>query len=102
MEWHVHCPTLRHFHSPTGLEWVFIPAAALPKVSPESSVPGEGPAGEWLVIAEPTSTSPSTFATDPGMFGMRRAGNVRERQEVGDVDELVAIIERLNREHLGR
>ena len=48
-----------------------------------------------MVTFEPIS-SENIFATDPGLFGMRRAGSARERTEVGNVDELITIIERLN------
>ncbi|CAE6480505.1 hypothetical protein ACGC1H_000406 [Rhizoctonia solani] len=94
--WHAHCPTLRHFTSPTGLEWIFMPES-----SARSSTMDEGPVGQWIVMGgtEPGSPGNSTFATDPGMFGMRRAGDMRERASDGSVDELIAIIERLNREH---
>ncbi|KAF8759998.1 hypothetical protein RHS01_01423 [Rhizoctonia solani] len=43
MAWHTHCPTLRHFVSPTGLEWVFIPDSSA------TSSADDGPAGHWLV-----------------------------------------------------
>ncbi|GAB1519559.1 hypothetical protein RhiTH_002627 [Rhizoctonia solani] len=96
MAWHTHCPTLRHFVSPTGLEWVFIPDSSA------TSSADDGPAGQWLVIGGDTTLSQNsgTFATDPGMFGMRRAGDMRERASDDNVDELIAIIERLNREHI--
>ncbi|CAE6422350.1 unnamed protein product [Rhizoctonia solani] len=90
--WHAHCPNLRHFTSPTGLEWIFVPDSA------GSSSADSGPAGQWFVMGgtDTLSQSNGTFATDPGMFGMRRAGNMRERStDVDvDVDELIAIIER--------
>ncbi|KAG8731362.1 hypothetical protein FRC11_004393 [Ceratobasidium sp. 423] len=96
MAWHVHCPTLRHFTSPTGLEWIFAPDS-----SARSSTTDEGPAGQWLVMggAVPVLQG-STFATDPGMFGMRRTSDMRERASDANVDDLIAIIERLNREHI--
>ncbi|KAF8709669.1 hypothetical protein RHS03_02607, partial [Rhizoctonia solani] len=96
MAWHTHCPTLRHFVSPTGLEWVFIPDSSA------TSSADDGPAGQWLVIGGDTTLSQNsgTFAIDPGMFGMRRAGDMRERASDDNVDELIAIIERLNREHI--
>jgi hypothetical protein len=93
--WHTHCPTLRHFTSPTGLEWIFV------SDSSTNLSADEGPTGQWLVMGGNVASSQSngTFATDPGMFGMRRAGDMRERASDGNVDELIAIIERLNREH---
>ncbi|KAH7343221.1 hypothetical protein B0J17DRAFT_641496 [Rhizoctonia solani] len=95
--WHAHCPTLRHFTSPTGLEWIFAPDS-----STGSSTTDEGPAGQWLVMGGATTDSQdnSPFTTDPGMFGMRRAGDMRERASDGNVDELIDIIERMNREHI--
>ncbi|KAJ1309229.1 hypothetical protein OPQ81_004896 [Rhizoctonia solani] len=94
--WHAHCPTLRHFTSPTGLEWIFI------HDSGQLSTIDEGPAGQWLVMGGTPSASQGsgTFVTDPGMFGMRRVGDIRERASDGNVDELITIIERLNREHI--
>ncbi|CAE6360009.1 unnamed protein product [Rhizoctonia solani] len=94
--WHAHCPTLRRFISPTGLEWVFMPGS-----SENLSTMDEGPVGHWIVmgVTEPSSQANTTFTTDPGMFGMRRASNMGERTKDGSVDELIEIIERLNRKH---
>ncbi|KAF8595414.1 hypothetical protein BDV93DRAFT_528670 [Ceratobasidium sp. AG-I] len=97
--WHSYCPTLRQFTSPTRRKWLLGPANL--SFSPSSSGPSLARPlpnlGLWSVIFEPIPTE-NVFATDPGVFGMRRAGSVRERSEAGNVDELIAIIERLNHE----
>ncbi|KAG8682194.1 hypothetical protein FRC08_015130 [Ceratobasidium sp. 394] len=91
--WHTYCPTLRYFNAPTGRQWVYMPTVP----SPDNMLVESSNLGQWTVVFEP-ALSESTFATDPGLFGMRRAGGSRERFDGGSVEELVAIIERLNRE----
>ncbi|CEL63863.1 hypothetical protein RSOLAG1IB_05627 [Rhizoctonia solani AG-1 IB] len=51
--WHTHCPTLRHFTSPTGLEWIFV------SDSSTNSSADEGPTGQWLVMGGNVASSQS-------------------------------------------
>ncbi|KAG8716546.1 hypothetical protein FRC09_015609 [Ceratobasidium sp. 395] len=91
--WHAYCPTLRHFTSPTGRRWEYV-SPMEHHGSPNITSPAMG---QWTITFEPASGG-DVFATDPGLFGMRRASGARGRSDEGSVEELIAIIERLNRE----
>ncbi|QRV73238.1 hypothetical protein RhiJN_01252 [Ceratobasidium sp. AG-Ba] len=88
IRWHRHCPTLCHFISSTGRQWIYLP-----------STHSSADLSQWVVLHEPASNE-NIFATDPGLFGMRRPSEIRERSDGGSMDELIAIIERLNRQRV--